>query len=295
MPPPTCWWRCSAMPAATPDWRSACRRCRPTWCSVAVRRARPGPTGLARDPSRSTTADRACRTAAMVRCVLESKSERAYQVIRLRLLDGTYGPGDRIVLPEVGAELAMSVVPVREAVRRLEAEGLLEFTRWAGARVPNFDERQLAEAIEAAALLEGEIARLAAPYLRREDLTAMRRENRLLRSAETSGDLEDARARDRAFHAVVHARCPNRLLVLLVETAYVRMDTLRNVFEHQPQRVGNATAEHQRLIEFLAARPDADEVGRAFRQHGLDAAAEIARWDPTGRHPRPERIRSNPP
>ncbi len=227
--------------------------------------------------------------------MLESKSERAYQVIRLRLLDGTYGPGDRIVLPEVGAELAMSVVPVREAVRRLEAEGLVEFTRWAGARVPNFDERQLAEAIEAAALLEGEIARLAAPHLRREDLTAMRRENRLLRSAETSGDLEDARARDRAFHAVLHARCPNRLLVVLVETAYVRMDTLRNVFEHQPRRLGNATAEHQRLIDFLATKPDADEVGRAFRQHGLDAAAEIARWDPAGRHPRQERIRSDQP
>ena len=37
---------------------------------------------------------------------------------------------------------------VREALRRLEAEGLVEFTRWAGARVPNFDERQLAEAID---------------------------------------------------------------------------------------------------------------------------------------------------
>lgn len=227
--------------------------------------------------------------------MLESKSERAYQVIRLRLLDGTYRPGDRIVLAEVGAELAMSVVPVREAVRRLEAEGLIEFTRWAGARVPTFDEQQLAEAIEAAALLEGEIARLAAPHLRREDLTAMRRENRLLRSAESSGDLESARACDRAFHAVVHARCPNRLLVLLVETAYVRMDTLRNVFEHQPRRVENATAEHQRLIELLATRPAADEVGRAFRQHGLDAAAEIAGWDPADRRPHTERIRSDPP
>ncbi len=218
--------------------------------------------------------------------MLESKSERAYQLIRLRLLDGTYRPGNRIVLPDVGSELKMSVVPVREALRRLEAEGLVEFTRWAGARVPNFDERQLGEAIEAAALLDGEIARLAAPHLQRADLTTMRRQNTLLRAAEAAGDLEEARRCDRAFHAVMHARCPNRLLVVLVETAYVRMDTLRNVFEHQPQRIGHATAEHQRLVALLGKRPDADEVGRAFRQHGLDAAAEIAQWG-TGGSPAP--------
>jgi DNA-binding GntR family transcriptional regulator len=224
--------------------------------------------------------------------VLESKSERAYQVIRRRVVDGTYCPGDRIVLPQVGAELGMSVVPVREALRRLEAEGMVEFTRWAGARVTAFDERQLGEAIEAAALLEGEIAQLAAPHLRRQDVAAMRRENRLLRTAEAAGDLEAARDRDRGFHAVMHARCPNRLLVMLVETAYARMDTLRNVFEHEPQRIGHAAAEHQSLVELLGARPDPEAVGRAFRRHGLDAAAEIARWEPNVRHDPEKRIRS---
>jgi DNA-binding GntR family transcriptional regulator len=222
--------------------------------------------------------------AAIVRHVLESKSERAYQVIRQRMLDGTYRPGDRIVLPEVGAELEMSVVPVREALRRLEAEGMVEFTRWAGARVPPFDEAQLGEAIEAAALLEGEIARLAAPHVTTADLTAMRRENRLLRAAEAAGDLDEARDRDRAFHTVLHVRCPNRLLVALVETAYARMDTLRNVFEHHPQRIGNATTEHQRLIDALRSDQSAEQVGLAFRDHGLAAAAEVARWQPDRRH-----------
>ena len=42
----------------------------------------------------------------------------------------------------------------------------------------------------------------------------------------------------------MHGRCPNRMLVTLVEIAYSRMDSLRNVFEHSPQRIGRATQEH---------------------------------------------------
>ena len=136
---------------------------------------------------------------------------------------------------------------------------------------------------ERIALLEGEIARLASPHVTPADLTTMRRENRLLRSAEAAVDLDEARDRDRAFHTVLHVRCPNRLLVALVETAYARMDTLRNVFEHHPERIDNATAEHQRLIDVLRSHHSADEVGLAFRDHGLAAAAEVARWRPAHR------------
>ena len=205
-----------------------------------------------------------------------SKPDRAYETVRRRVIDGSYAPGQRIVLPTVAAELEMSTVPVREALRRLEAEGLVEFTRWAGARVAAFDERQLGESIEAAALLEGQIALLAAPRLRHADLAEMRRANRRLRAAEVTGDLTAARDSDRSFHAAVHARCPNRMLVTLVQIAYARMDTLRNVFEHRPQRIGHAADDHDRLISLLEEQPSAAQVERAFRRHGLEAAAEIA-------------------
>ena len=64
-----------------------------------------------------------------------SKSQRAYQLLHDRIVDGTYSPGYRLVLDAIGRELDMSVVPVREAIRRLEAEGLVTFERNIGARV----------------------------------------------------------------------------------------------------------------------------------------------------------------
>lgn len=73
---------------------------------------------------------------------LLSKHERAYLVIRQRILDGTYGPGHRLVIDALADELGVSPVPVREAIRRLEAERQVVYRHNAGARVAPVDGRR---------------------------------------------------------------------------------------------------------------------------------------------------------
>ena len=58
-----------------------------------------------------------------------SKSEQAYAAVKARIVDGSYSPGYRLVLAKIAEDLGVSVVPVREAIRRLEAEGLVKFER----------------------------------------------------------------------------------------------------------------------------------------------------------------------
>ena len=65
----------------------------------------------------------------------ESKSQLAYRFLRERIDDGRYVPGYRLVLGQIAGELDVSVVPVREAIRRLVAEGLVTFQRIVGAQV----------------------------------------------------------------------------------------------------------------------------------------------------------------
>ncbi|MPS75542.1 MAG: GntR family transcriptional regulator, partial [Microbacterium sp.] len=77
-----------------------------------------------------------------------SKSEQAYAWIRSRISAHTYGPGYRLVLGPIADELGMSVVPVREAIRRLEAEGLVTFERNVGARVTLVDEGEYAHTMQ---------------------------------------------------------------------------------------------------------------------------------------------------
>src|SRR5205085_4972524 len=68
-----------------------------------------------------------------------TKQERVYRAIRERILSGAYGPGYRVVIDALAEEFEVSALPVREAIRRLEAEGLVIFRPNAGAQVAPAD------------------------------------------------------------------------------------------------------------------------------------------------------------
>src|SRR5690349_16985254 len=80
-----------------------------------------------------------------------SKSQLVYRALRERIMDGTYSPGYRLVLEQLAREFSVSAVPVREAVRLLEAEGHVTFERNVGARVA-IDETKYETAAEALAV-----------------------------------------------------------------------------------------------------------------------------------------------
>ena len=84
-----------------------------------------------------------------------SKSQAAYDAVRERILDRTYEPGYRLVLQTIADELKCSVVPVREAIRRLEAEGLVVFTQNKGATVAEVDAELYLNTMQTLAILEG--------------------------------------------------------------------------------------------------------------------------------------------
>src|SRR6185312_16642174 len=94
-----------------------------------------------------------------------SKSQLAYQFVKGRISDGTFTPGYRLVLGQIAGELGISVVPVREAIRRLEAEGLVTFERNVGAQVALLQEAEYTYTMETLALVEGAATQLSAPLL----------------------------------------------------------------------------------------------------------------------------------
>ena len=98
-----------------------------------------------------------------------SKSHIAYEHLRERITRGGYGPGYRLVLDQLARELGMSVVPVREAIRRLEAEGVVTFERNIGARVAAIDPVDFREAGLTLAIAEGAAVGLAQPHLAAAD------------------------------------------------------------------------------------------------------------------------------
>src|SRR5690606_33134182 len=146
---------------------------------------------------------------------------------RGRILAGTYGPGDRLVIDRLARELRVSPPPVREAVRRLEAEGWVVYERNQGARVAPVNGDLWGECMSTLAILEGYAARLSVPLLTAAGHEGLRAANEEMRDAMSSVDIAGATAANVRFHRLLYERCPNRYLVRQIELTLDRLSTVR--------------------------------------------------------------------
>ncbi|MBO0684745.1 MAG: GntR family transcriptional regulator [Candidatus Dormibacteraeota bacterium] len=199
-----------------------------------------------------------------------SKLELAYQSILFHILHGTYGPGYRLVIDELARGLNMSQVPVREAIRRLEAEGWVVFERYVGARVAPADRAGWEHLMQVLAVLEGAAAALAAELLQEDDLMGLRTLNKAMIAALRVGNLVAFGRLNREFHERIDARCPNPVLLSMARDVWRRLDVgVRSGFVYVPDRPREAVVEHERIVELLALRAPAAEIEQEVRAHKL--------------------------
>lgn len=206
-----------------------------------------------------------------------SKSEMVYHQVRDRILSGQYVAGYRLVLDKIARELEVSPVPVREAVRRLEAEGLVTFTRNVGAEVAGVNARDYADAMQTLAYLEGAATSLAAPHLTEAQVAEATEINQEMHQLATSGfDPVRFTALNEHFHRVLCGACPNNHLLELVHREWQRMSMIRrSSFARLPSRPTTSVAEHDRLLSLIREGASPDEVERAARAHKIRTMKEF--------------------
>lgn len=199
-----------------------------------------------------------------------SKQERAYATIRQRILAGAYGPGYRLTIDSLAKELGVSHVPVREAIRRLEAEGWVIYQRNAGPRVSPIDDEGWQGAMETLALLEGYATASAAAHINASDLNRLRELNAAMDEAISLLDVMRFARLNREFHSVIYRRCPNGYLVDRINETLDRLDAIRvTVFTYVPQRCKQAVREHEKLTLAISRESNFDEIEKLSREHKL--------------------------
>jgi len=197
-----------------------------------------------------------------------SKSQRAYHWLRERIAGEELAPGYRLVLPSIANELGMSVVPVREAIRRLEAEGLVTYERNVGARVSMIDDTQYRHSMETLAILEGAATALAARHLTASDLRQAREVNRRLTESLDRFDPRLFTSLNHRFHSVLFAACPNPRLLALVEAEWTRLGHLRDsTFSFVPGRAQESVREHATIVDLIEAGAPLADIERTARGH----------------------------
>lgn len=213
------------------------------------------------------------------------KSQYAYDWIRRRITTGAYGPGHRLVLSTLAAELSMSVVPVREAIGRLTAEGLITSEHNIGARVVMVDAAQYRLAMQVINVIESAATALATPYLTAEDIARARELNEAMRTGLADLDSRRFGTLNQEFHHILYARCPNPRLLGIVEAEWARLGHLRDsIFTLVPGRAPESVREHDAILDLITEDTPLEQVEQAVRHHRADSlAAFLSNRHPTGR------------
>lgn len=208
-----------------------------------------------------------------------TKQERVYRAIRERILNGAYSPGFRVVIDALALEFGVSALPVREAIRRLEAEGLVVYRANAGAQVAPADPSAFEEEMTVLALLEGFATAVAAPTLGKEGVARLREINGEMTAAMERLDSLAFGRLNQDFHAVIYEHCPNETLVDLLSDVARRLDAIRRtVFIQIPYRGAASVREHTELIELIESGAPASAIEAAARAHKLHTVESFRTW-----------------
>mgnify|MGYP003574317444 CR=1 FL=1 len=190
------------------------------------------------------------------------------------ILDGRYPPGARIVETRVAKEFGTSQAPVREALRDLEALGVVETAPFKGARVrqPSIDE--LLEAFEVRAILEGHGAVLASENIGRDEIDRLAELTREMRAAAEDGDPYREATADTEFHRLIMRHSGNATLERVWSTLEPFLRTYITIVSPGVDR--QAVADRHRPIIEALRRGNPELIEEAFRVHFEAAAAALA-------------------
>lgn len=209
------------------------------------------------------------------RLEIASVVDQVYRAIRERITNGTLARGGRVHQEDLAAELGVSRTPVREALRRLAAEGLVEMRTNRGARVADVVEGDMRLAYEARLVIEPGAARLAAERAPAVPIARMRRAVAAQRRA--VGHVSRSFEANREFHIALVEAAENPFLLQLVERLWIaRIGAV--IYERQsetPQRMRLDADEHEQILlavedgdgrraEALARRHVADAMKRSL-------------------------------
>jgi len=197
-----------------------------------------------------------------------SKSQQAYQAIKARIVEGTYTPGYRLVLAAIAKDLGFSVVPVREAIRRLEAENLVKFERNVGATVAGIDPTEYLYTMQTLSIVEGAATALSAPLISGTDIARARAVNEEMRECLQHFDPLRFTQLNQDFHSILFEHCPNPHILDLVHRGWNRLAALRSsTFRFVPGRARDSVNEHEGLLQLIESGADAEQIEKAARLH----------------------------
>lgn len=196
----------------------------------------------------------------------------AFNAIRAAIVDGTLEPEEKLIDTELSAWLGVSRTPIREALARLEAAGLVQTRPGRYTMVSPLDIRALQDAQSVVAAMQELAVRDAVPAMTDEHIAAMRLANDRFSLALRAQDVDAAIAADDEFHAVAVDLCANAAVAAVLDQY---MPVLRRMERARfSALVGRSSVDQHSEIITLAEAGDAEGAGRAARLNWMTLQPE---------------------
>ena len=191
------------------------------------------------------------------------QGQSAYRRLLAEIKSGQLLPGARLRETDLAERLGISRTPVREAIRQLEADGLVTHQARQGATIRNLDYAEVIELYEMRSVLEGTASRLAARMAQRVEVVELTELNDALAASEPGAAAQEL---NRQFHRTLLDAARNRFLVKTMSALQKTLLILGPTTLSDPTRPEAAAAEHAAVIRAIAAH-DGDAAEAAMRAH----------------------------
>lgn len=196
--------------------------------------------------------------------------ELVFETLREAIIDGELPPGERLMEIQVAEELGVSRTPVREAIRKLELEGLVAMIPRKGAYVAGLSMKDVIEVFEIRAALEGLAASLAAERATDEELEDLERQLVRTTNLIDASDLNGMVEIDTDFHSLLYTVSRNNRLAQIINNLREQIQRFRQTSLSFPGRMKEALEEHREIVEAVSSRDP--ELARRLAQEHIENA-----------------------
>ncbi len=199
--------------------------------------------------------------------------DSVYEAIRKAILRGEYCPGQKLVERKIAEHLGVSRTPVREALRKLELEGLVEHIPGKGVIVAKLSPREVWEIYNIRAVLEGLAARFAAQNVTPEQLAHLEEIVREMEEAVETRDSEKLSGLHMKFHEAIYEAAGSARLQSMLSSLVDYIMAFTRVGYAVPGRVREATEEHREIFEAIKRNSpqEAEQLSREHVERSCDA------------------------
>lgn len=189
-----------------------------------------------------------------------------FNTLRQAILRGELAPGERLMEIRLAERLGVSRTPIREAIRKLELEGLVLMVPRKGAEVAKISEKSLREVLEVRRSLEELATELACQRMSDEQISGLEAARDAFEAAVDSGDVMEMAECDEKFHDVIFGGSDNARLVQILNNLREQMYRYRLEYIKDADKRQILLLEHENIVRAIRARHVA-EAREAMREH----------------------------